>query len=74
MLVMGVLLLAGWGAGEICRAALNTPDLNVVRELAAQRTMVLTAIAHMLSVIGSAVVIGPLTLVISIVFCCRGRR
>lgn len=73
MLAMGVLLLAGWGAGEICRAALNTPDLNVVRDLAAQRTVVLTAIAHTLSVIGSAVVIGPLALVISIAFCCRGR-
>jgi undecaprenyl-diphosphatase len=74
MLAMVVLMLAGWGAGEISRAALHEPDLDAVRDLAAQRTVLLTAIAHTFSFIGSALVIGPLALVSCAALYCRGRR
>jgi undecaprenyl-diphosphatase len=58
-----VLILIGYGLGEIGRHATNAVDLDAVRDLVRQRTAALTLAAHVLSVLGRSVVIIPLALV-----------
>jgi membrane-associated phospholipid phosphatase len=58
-----VLILIGYGLGEIGRHATNAVDLDAVRALIRQRTGALTLAAHALSVLGRSVVIIPLALV-----------
>jgi undecaprenyl-diphosphatase len=55
------LMLVGWIAGELMRS-LHATDLQVVRDVASQRTPAETAIAHVLSRLGSSLLIGPLAL------------
>jgi membrane-associated phospholipid phosphatase len=55
------LMLAGWLAGEVIRSW-HATDLQVVRDVAAQRSPTETAIAHVLSRLGSSLLIGPLAL------------
>jgi membrane-associated phospholipid phosphatase len=57
-----VLLLAGWGAGELAES-FQASDLQLVRDVAAQRSPPATTLAHALSVFGSSLLIGPLALV-----------
>jgi undecaprenyl-diphosphatase len=54
------LLLIGWGLGELARSVAQPSDLDLVRDTAAERTSLLTAIAHGLSLMGSGYVIFPL--------------
>ena len=56
------LILVGWGAGELIRS-LHAADLRAVRDVATHRGPVDTAIARVLSRVGSSLVIGPLVLV-----------
>lgn len=58
-----VLILIGYGLGELSRHEMNAVDLDAVRDLARQRTGALTFVAHALSVLGRSVVIVPLALV-----------
>lgn len=62
-----VLVLIGWGLGEIARATAQPADLIAVRDLAADRTTTLTAIARALSLVGSGYVVFSLTLVAVVV-------
>jgi membrane-associated phospholipid phosphatase len=55
-----VLLLAGWGAGEICRSLLQAADLRAVEGFAALRCEPLTWMASALSLGGSLLLIAPL--------------
>ncbi len=54
-------LLVGWGLGQLARSGMQQSDLDLVRDTAAVRTSLLTAIAHGLSLMGSGYVIFPLT-------------
>jgi hypothetical protein len=56
-LALVALLLLGWGLGELSRSLAPAPDLNLVDDLARQRTRLLTPIAHGLSCAGSSFVI-----------------
>jgi membrane-associated phospholipid phosphatase len=62
--VLIALMLAGWGAGELSQS-LHAGDLATVRDVAAQRTGAETTIAHVLSRLGTGLLIGPLA-----VACC----
>ena len=55
------LMLAGWIVGELIRS-LHAADLEVVRDIAARRSPAETTIAHVLSRLGSSLLIGPLAL------------
>jgi undecaprenyl-diphosphatase len=57
---LAVLILIGYGLGEISRHEINAVDLDAVRDLARQRTGALTVVAHVLSALGRSVVIFPL--------------
>ena len=57
------LILIGYGLGEISRHEVNAVDLEAVRDLARQRTGVLTFVAHLLSALGRSIVIFPLAVV-----------
>jgi membrane-associated phospholipid phosphatase len=54
------LLLIGWGLGDIAQSVAQPADLDLVRDAAAERTSLLTVIAHALSLAGSGYVIVPL--------------
>jgi hypothetical protein len=54
------LLLIGWGLGDTAQSVVQSMDLDLVRDTAAQRTSLITVIAHGLSLVGSAYVIFPL--------------
>jgi undecaprenyl-diphosphatase len=54
-----LLLLVGWGAGELVTSSLTREDLAVVRDVAAWRNSVATSVAQVVSWGGNAVVIGP---------------
>jgi undecaprenyl-diphosphatase len=60
--VLAGLILAGWGAGELI-GSLHTADLTAVRDVAGDRTPAATAIAHVLSRLGSSLIIVPVALV-----------
>lgn len=60
-----VLLMVGWGLGELARSVAQTTDLTAVRDLAADRTPTLTAVARALSLVGSGYVVFPLALVVA---------
>ena len=67
MIVLAVALIAlvlvGWAVGEVVRSVLQGADIDAVRDLARQRTPLLTAVAHVLSWAGSGFLIGPLVVV-----------
>lgn len=58
-----VLLLVGWGLGELARSLAQAPDLDSVRDLANDRTATLTVAAHALSTAGSGYVVFTLAAV-----------
>ena len=59
-----VLLLVGWGLGELARSFTQTADLDAVRDVEDDRTGFLTAAAHALSWIGSGYVVFALAAVL----------
>jgi undecaprenyl-diphosphatase len=69
-----LVLLIGWGLGELARATAQATDLAAVRDLAADRTATLTAVARALSLVGSGYVVFPLTLVAAAALFATGRR
>ena len=73
ILVFVLLLVIGWGLGELAVAATQASDLDSVRDVAAERTATLTVIARILTTIGSGYVMFPLTIVAAVVLYARGR-
>jgi membrane-associated phospholipid phosphatase len=69
-----LLLLIGWGAGELVSAWAGSSDLDAVRDLASARTRSLTAAAHALSLVGSGYIIFPLALTSSLLLLRVHRR
>jgi undecaprenyl-diphosphatase len=63
-----LLLLIGWGLGELAVSATQASDLDAVRDVAAERTAALTVIARIFTTIGSGYVMFPLTIVLAVVF------
>jgi membrane-associated phospholipid phosphatase len=68
------LLLIGWGLGDLAQSVTQRADLDLVRDAAAERTSLLTVIAHGLSFVGSGFVIFPLAAAGCAVFFRRGER
>ncbi|HJS93846.1 MAG TPA: phosphatase PAP2 family protein [Solirubrobacteraceae bacterium] len=62
-----LLLLIGWGLGELAVSVTQASDLDAVRDVAAERTAALTVIAWILTTIGSGYVMFPLTIVVAVV-------
>jgi undecaprenyl-diphosphatase len=69
-----VLILVGFGLGELSRHVTNGDDLAAVRDLARERTGALTSIAHILSALGRTIVIAPLAVVTAAVLYRSGRN
>lgn len=65
-------LVVGWALGELAKSTTTSSDLDAVRDLAGERTSLLTGAAHVLSFIGSGYVVYGLTLILGIVFYRRG--
>jgi undecaprenyl-diphosphatase len=68
-----VLLAIGWGLGAIAQSTTASADLDAVRDLAGERTALLTTFAHVLSFVGSGFVVFPLAAVLCVLFYRRGR-
>jgi undecaprenyl-diphosphatase len=68
------LVLAGWGLGELSVSAARGADVDAVKDVAADRTGLLTAVAHVLSFIGSGYVIVPLAVLITVVLYARSDK
>src|SRR5947209_20565748 len=71
---LAVLIVVGFGLGEISGHVTNTADLAAVRELATLRTGGLTSLARVLSVLGRTVIIAPLALLAFALLIHSGRR
>jgi undecaprenyl-diphosphatase len=69
-----VLLLAGWAVGELWLSVAGSTDIDAVREVAAQRTAVLTDAAKILTWAGSALVLGPFALICCVALSWAGHR
>jgi undecaprenyl-diphosphatase len=69
-----ILLLVGWGAGELSWSFLQARDLDVVRDIAARRTPILTGSALAVSLAGSVLVICPLAMACCALLYRGGRR
>jgi undecaprenyl-diphosphatase len=65
---LAILLLIGWGLGALAQSTTTSSDLDVVRDVAVERTALLTALAHALSFVGSGYVVFPLAVVLCVVF------
>jgi undecaprenyl-diphosphatase len=68
-----LLIVIGFGLGEISWHVTNTADLGAVRDLAGERTAALTSVAHILSALGRSVVIAPLAVVTAALLARSGR-
>jgi undecaprenyl-diphosphatase len=68
------LVLIGWGLGELSVSAARGADVDAVKDVAADRTGLLTVVAHVLSFIGSGYVIVPLAVVITMALYSRANR
>lgn len=66
------LLVIGWALGELAKSTATSSDLDAVRDLASERTSLLTGAAHALAFIGSGYVVYGLTLILAVVFYGRG--
>jgi membrane-associated phospholipid phosphatase len=73
-LVLGLaaFVLLGWGVGELWTSLVESAELNVVRDVAAQRTAALTDVARVLTWAGSAFLLVPLALIACLVFARAG--
>jgi undecaprenyl-diphosphatase len=75
-LVLGlvVLVLVGWGVGELWLAVVGPADLNAVRDVAAQRTAALTEVTRLATWAGSAFVLVGLALIACLALVRAGLR
>ncbi len=75
-LVLGlvVFVLLGWGVGELWTSVVGSADLNAVRDVAAQRTTVLTHVVRVITWAGSAFLLVPLALIACLAFARAGLR
>jgi len=74
MLGLAVFVLVGWGIGELWTSVVESVELNVVRDVAAQRTAVLTDVVRVITWAGSAFLLIPLALIICLAFVRAGLR
>jgi undecaprenyl-diphosphatase len=68
LLGLAVFVLLGWGLGELWTSVVGSIDLNAVRDVAAQRTEVLTDVVRVLTWAGSAFLLVPLALIACLAF------
>jgi undecaprenyl-diphosphatase len=69
-----LLVLVGWGAGELSVSTARTTDLDAVQDVAGDRSPLLTSLAHVLSFVGSGYVVAPLAVIGCGLLYRRGRR
>ena len=69
---VAVLLLIGWGLGELAVWLTQTVDLDLVRDVAADRTGFLTGAARVLSDLGSGYVVFPMAAIACAALYIRG--
>jgi membrane-associated phospholipid phosphatase len=74
VLGLAVFVLLGWGVGKLWTSVVGSVELNAVRDVAAQRTAVLTGVARMITWAGSAFLLVPLALVACLAFARAGLR
>lgn len=74
VLGLAVFVLLGWGVGELWTSVVGSIDLNAVRDVAAQRTVVLTDVVRAITWAGSAFLLVPLALVACLAFARAGLR
>lgn len=74
LLGLVVFVLVGWGVGELLFSALAFADLNAVRDVAAERSGVVTQTAQAVTWAGSAFLLVPLALVICLALLRAGLR
>jgi undecaprenyl-diphosphatase len=68
VLGLAVFVLLGWGVGELWTSVVESVELNVVRDVAAQRTAALTDVARVVTWAGSAFLLVPLALIACLAF------
>ncbi len=69
-----LLLLVGFGLGELTESTATASDLDAVRDVASVRSVPLTALAHAASAAGSALALVPLALIICVHLWRHARR
>lgn len=74
MLGLTVFVLLGWGVGELWTSVVGSVELNVVRDVAAQRTAVVTDVVRVITWAGSAFLLVPLALIVCLAFARAGLR
>jgi undecaprenyl-diphosphatase len=74
VLGLAVFVLLGWGVGELWTSIVGSVELNVVRDVAAQRTAALTDVARVVTWAGSAFLLVPLALIACLTFARVGLR
>ncbi|MGO8905701.1 MAG: phosphatase PAP2 family protein [Solirubrobacteraceae bacterium] len=74
LLGFAAFLLVGWAVGELWLSIVGSADLEVVREIAAQRTAALTEIAKVVTWAGSAFLLVPLALICCVALIRAGLR
>lgn len=67
-------VLVGWGVGELLLSALASADLNAVRDVAAERSGIVTQAARVLTWAGSAFLLVGLALIICLALGRAGLR
>ena len=74
VLGLAVFVLLGWGVGESWTSVVGSVELNAVRDVATQRTAVLTDVVRVLTWAGSAFLLVPLALIACLAFAQAGLR
>lgn len=69
-----VFVLVGWGAGELWLSIVGSAELELMREVAVDRTQALTTVARVVTWAGSAFLLVPLALVCCLALARAGRR
>lgn len=75
-LVLGlvVFVLLGWGVGELWTSVVESVDLNAIRDVAAQRTALLTDVVLVITWAGSAFLLVPFALIACLAFALADLR
>ena len=74
VLGLAVFVLLGWGVGEFWTSVVGSAELSAVRDVAAQRTAVLTNVVRVITWAGSAFLLVPLALIACLAFARVGLR
>lgn len=74
LLGLVIFVLVGWGVGELLASALASADLNAIRDVAAERSELVTQVAQVVTWAGSAFLLVPLALVICLALGRAGLR